>query len=101
MGRAVRAGVGVGLGSLAVPVGIGWLYAGVLLDTTIRTLYPERVLAADADTVTLAPGGLARQPGTWGLRWPTGFALEGLIVCEKGLRENRKRTSPLRKARTI
>jgi alpha-beta hydrolase superfamily lysophospholipase len=79
MGRAVRTGVGLGLGSLAVPVGIGWLYAGVLLDTTIRTLYPERVLAADADTVTLAPGGLARQPGTWGLRWPTGFALVGPV----------------------
>ena len=25
---------------------------------------------------------------------PTGFALEGLTVCEKGLRENRKETSP-------
>jgi dipeptidyl aminopeptidase/acylaminoacyl peptidase len=79
MGRVVRTGVGVGLGSLAVPVGIGWLYAGVLLDTTIRTLYPERVLDADADTVTLAPGGLAQQPGTWGLRWPTGFALVGPV----------------------
>jgi dienelactone hydrolase len=77
--RGIRAGVGVGLGSLAVPVGIGWLYAGVLLDTTIRPMYPERVLAADADTVTLAPGGLALQPGTWGLRWPTGLALVGPV----------------------
>ena len=73
MGRGVRTGVGIGLGSLAVPVGIGWFYARVLLDTTIRPMFPERVLAADAETVTLAPGGLALQPGTWGLQWPDGL----------------------------
>src|SRR5439155_17040873 len=32
--------------------------------------------------------------------WPTGFALEGLTVCEKGLRENRKEMSPPRESRT-
>ena len=36
-------------------------------------MFPERVLAADADAVTLAPGGLALQPGTWGLRWTAGM----------------------------
>ncbi len=81
MGRGVRAGVGIGLGSLAVPVGIGWFYARVLLDTTIRPMFPERVLDAAADTVTLAASGLALQPGTWGLRWPEGSALVGPVHC--------------------
>src|SRR5205085_8868956 len=31
---------------------------------------------------------------------PLGFALEGLTVCEKGLRENRKEMSPPRESRT-
>src|SRR6266481_983974 len=31
---------------------------------------------------------------------PTGFALEGLKICEKGLQENRKRTGPRRQRRT-
>jgi len=79
MGRGVRAGVGIGLGALAVPVGIGWFYSRVLLDTTIRPMFPERVLAADADAITLAAGGLALQPGTWGLRWPAGIALLGPV----------------------
>lgn len=79
MVSGVRAGVGIGLGSLAVPVGIGWFYARVLLDTTIPPMYPERVLAADAAAVTLAPGALALQPGTWGLQWPTGLALLGPV----------------------
>jgi uncharacterized protein len=84
MGRGVRTGVGIGLGSLAVPVGIGWFYARVLLDTTIRPMFPERVLAADAETVTLAPGGLALQPGTWGLQWPAGLALVGPVRSADG-----------------
>ena len=70
---------GSGSASLALPVGIGWFYARVLLDTTIRPMFPERVLAADADAVTLAPGALALQPGTWGLRWPAGIALVGPV----------------------
>jgi uncharacterized protein len=74
-----RAGVGIGATALAVPVGIGWFYARVLLDTTIRPLFPERVLAADADTVTLAADALALQPGTWGLRWRAGLALIGPV----------------------
>ena len=73
----VSAVVGIGATALAVPVGIGWFYARVLLDTTIRPIFPERVLAVDADTVTLSVGGLALQPGTWGLRWPAGLALIG------------------------
>jgi hypothetical protein len=31
---------------------------------------------------------------------PTGFALEGLKTCEKGLQENRKGTGPRRQSRT-
>ena len=70
----------VGLGSMAVPFGVGWFYARVLLDTTVRPLYPERVLDGDAGTVTLAAGRFARQPGTWGLRWPEGVALVGPVA---------------------
>jgi pimeloyl-ACP methyl ester carboxylesterase len=79
VGRGLRTGVGIGLGSLALPVGIGWFYARVLLDTTIRPLYPERVIAADAGSVTLAPLAWATQPGTWGLRWAGGCALVGPV----------------------
>lgn len=80
VGRAVRTGLGIGgIGLGALPVAVGWLYARVLLDTTIRPLYPERVLAADAGSVTLAPLAWALQPGTWGLRWATGFALVGPV----------------------
>ena len=48
----------------------------MLLDTTIRPLYPERVIAADAGSVTLAPLGVARASpapggcgGQAGSRW--------------------------------
>jgi uncharacterized protein len=79
VGRGLRTGVGIGVGSLALPVGIGWFYARVLLDTTIRPLYAERVIAADAGSVTLAPLAWATQPGTWGLRWAGGSALVGPV----------------------
>ena len=72
MGRGVRTGVGIGLGSLAVPVGIGWFYARVLLDTTIRPMFPERVLAATPTRSRWRRAGSRCQPGTWGLRWPAG-----------------------------
>jgi uncharacterized protein len=82
VGTAARTGIGIGgigLGSVALPLAVGWLYARVLLDTTIRPLYPERVIAADEGSVTLAPLAFARQPGTWGLRWATGFARLGPV----------------------
>src|SRR5689334_12668295 len=82
VGSAARTGIGIGgigLGSLALPVAVGWFYARVLLDTTIRPMYPERVVAADAESVTLAPFDSALQPGTWGLRWATGFARVGPV----------------------
>ena len=56
----------------------------MLLDTTIRPLYPERVIAADAESVTLAPLAWATQPGTWGLRWAGGFALVGPVRKRAG-----------------
>ena len=46
----------------------------------MRPLYPERVLAADAGTVTLAASRLAAQPGTWGLRWAGGLAVVGPVT---------------------
>ncbi|MCU1660734.1 MAG: dipeptidylaminopeptidase/acylaminoacyl-peptidase-like protein [Pseudonocardia sp.] len=64
----VGAGLGVGLGAGAA--GMGWFYSSLLLDTSERPLYPERVLAVDNGTVTLAASRLTAQPGTWGLRWP-------------------------------
>jgi len=54
MGRWLRAGIGIGAGSVAVPVGIGWFYANVLLDTAVRPVFPEIVRDSDAATVTLA-----------------------------------------------
>ncbi|HVH21942.1 MAG TPA: alpha/beta fold hydrolase, partial [Pseudonocardia sp.] len=57
--------------------GIGWYYSSLLLDPTLRPIYPERVLAADPRRVTLAANRLTAQPGIWGLRWPDGLAVIG------------------------
>jgi alpha-beta hydrolase superfamily lysophospholipase len=72
---AAGAGVGIGAGL----GGIGWFYSGVLLDTRRQMVYPERVQAVSGDTVTLADSRLARQPGTWGLRWDGGLARVGPV----------------------
>jgi alpha-beta hydrolase superfamily lysophospholipase len=63
-------GLGMGLGIGAGAAGVGWFYSSLLLDTSERPLYPERVLASDDATITLAASRLTSQPGTWGLRWP-------------------------------
>jgi alpha-beta hydrolase superfamily lysophospholipase len=93
MGRWLRAGIGIGAGSVAVPFGIGWFYANVLLDTSVRPLFPERVLDVDATTVALAPSRLAVQPGTWGLRWPEGIAVIGPVLEVDAARVVRSRLS--------
>jgi alpha-beta hydrolase superfamily lysophospholipase len=80
MGRWVRAGIGIGAGSVAVPLGLGWFYTKVLLDTSVRPLYPEVVRDSDAATVTLAAGRFALQPGTWGLRWTGNIAVIGPVI---------------------
>ncbi|MCO1658024.1 alpha/beta fold hydrolase [Pseudonocardia sp. S2-4] len=79
MGIGIGAGLGLGLGTGAV-AGIGWVYSSILLDPTVRPIYPERVLAADRDTVTLVANRLTRQPGIWGLRWADGLAAVGPVV---------------------
>ncbi len=78
MGAGAGIGLGVGIGAGAA--GIGWFYSSVLLDTSFRPVYPERVLAADGGTVTLAATRLTRQPGTWGIRWADGSARGALAV---------------------
>ncbi|WP_308257987.1 alpha/beta hydrolase family protein [Pseudonocardia lacus] len=79
LGWGIGAGLGVGLGTGAV-AGIGWLYSSILLDPTARPVYPERVLAADRESVTLVANRLTRQPGIWGLRWADGLAALGPVV---------------------
>lgn len=74
-----RVGAGIGLGMGMGTLGAGWFYSSVLLDTTQRPEYSERVLAADGTTVTLAANRLTAQPGTWGLRWPTGLTVVGAV----------------------
>ncbi len=91
--RRVGAGLGVGLGvglgaGAAGAAGIGWFYSSVLLDTSVRPVYPERVLAVADGTVTLAASRLTAQPGTWGLRWATDSA-GGLAVIGPVTAENR------------
>lgn len=86
---AAGAGVGIGVGLGAGIGGIGWFYSGVLLDTRRPQVFPERVLAADARTVTLAASRLAVQPGEWGLRWDGGLAHVGPVL-EAGRREVRR-----------
>jgi len=80
MAAGLGLGLGIGAGGAA---GIGWYYSSLLLDPTLRPVYPERVLAADADTVTLAASRLAAQPGIWGLRWPDGLAVIGPVASNR------------------
>jgi alpha-beta hydrolase superfamily lysophospholipase len=63
-------------------VGIGHHYATVLLDPARVVAFPERVLHAARDSVTLATSRLVRQPGVWGLRWAAGLAVLGPILQE-------------------
>ncbi|MDT7617447.1 MAG: uncharacterized protein QOF00_4894 [Pseudonocardiales bacterium] len=77
MARSVWWGTGIGVGLSAVSTGIGWFYSSVLLDPTQRPVFPERVLAVDGASVTLAPTRLAAQQGVWGLRWIDGLAVMG------------------------
>ena len=72
-------GLGVGAGLSAASAGVGWFYSSVLLDPTQRPVYPERVLAVDATSITLVATRLVVQPGTWGLRWPEGLAVMGPV----------------------
>ncbi|WP_245707405.1 alpha/beta hydrolase [Pseudonocardia oroxyli] len=80
---AAGVGAAAGLGMLgAGALGIGHHYATVLLDPARVVAFPERVLRADADSVTLATSRLVRQPGVWGLRWPEGLAVIGPILSD-------------------
>jgi alpha-beta hydrolase superfamily lysophospholipase len=67
-------GISVGI------VGLGWYYSSLLLDTRRSALFPERVVAADARTVTLARSRLVEQPGTWGVRWADRLAVVGPVT---------------------
>jgi alpha-beta hydrolase superfamily lysophospholipase len=87
--RRVGAGLGVGLGVGAGAAGIGWFYSSVLLDTSVRPVFPERVLAVADGKVTLAANRLTTQPGTWGLRW-AGDAGSALAVLGPVAREDRR-----------
>jgi pimeloyl-ACP methyl ester carboxylesterase len=92
LGTGVGLGLGVGVGaSAAGAAGIGWFYSSVLLDTSSRPVYPERVLAGDSRTVTLTSTRLTAQPGTWGLRWAVrGTGTEALAVIGPILAERRR-----------
>lgn len=88
--RRVGAGLGVGLGvGAGAAAGIGWFYSSLLLDTSIRPVFPERVLAVADGTVTLTASRLTAQPGTWGLRW-AGDGRGGLAVLGPVVRESRR-----------
>ena len=80
LGR-VGAGLGVGLG--AGSLGIGWYYSSLVLDTSRRPVFPERVLAADGDRIVLAQNRLTLQPGVWGLRWEHGLAVLGPVAATR------------------
>ncbi|WP_219415891.1 alpha/beta hydrolase family protein [Pseudonocardia nigra] len=75
-----RVGAGLGAGIGAGAIGLGWFYSSVLLDTSQRPVYPERVLGADDTTVMLATSRLTVQPGVWGLRWVDAAGAERLAV---------------------
>jgi uncharacterized protein len=83
--RSVGVAVGFGVVCGTVSTGIGWFYSSLLLDPTLRPVYPERVLDVDAAaaTVTLAANRLTAQPGTWGLRWSDGLAVIGPVLAHR------------------
>jgi alpha-beta hydrolase superfamily lysophospholipase len=85
VGAGIGAGLGIGIGAGAA--GVGWFYSSVLLDTSLRPVYPERVLDAGDGTVTLAATRLTAQPGTWGLRWAAdgadGLAVLGPVTAQR------------------
>jgi pimeloyl-ACP methyl ester carboxylesterase len=87
VGAGLGIGLGVGAGVGAGAAGIGWFYSSVLLDTSARPVFPERVLAVSDGAVTLAANRLTAQPGTWGLRWATD-AGSGLAVLGPVAEEN-------------
>jgi uncharacterized protein len=78
--RLIASGLGIGAGGAA---GLGWFYSSLLLRRTMRPIYPERVLAVDAESVTLAASRLTAQPGVWGLRWPDGLAVIGPPISSR------------------
>lgn len=78
-GVGIAAGVGIGVGAGGAAA-VGWYYSSLLLDPAVRPVFPERVLASDATTVTLATTRLTAQPGLWGLRWPAGLAAIGPVL---------------------
>ena len=92
--RRVGAGVGIGLGVGASvgagAAGLGWFYSSVLLDTSIRPVFPERVLAVSDGEVTLAASRLTAQPGIWGLRWATDRGADGLAVLGPPAAQDRR-----------
>jgi alpha-beta hydrolase superfamily lysophospholipase len=89
VGAGLGIGLGVGAGVGAGAAGIGWFYSSVLLDTSARPAFPERVLSATEGMVTLAASRLTAQPGTWGLRWASD-AGSGLAVLGSVAREDRR-----------
>lgn len=83
MGILGRVGAGLGVGLGAGSLGIGWYYSSLVLDTSRRPVFPERVLAADGDSVVLAQNRLTLQPGVWGLRWEHGLAVLGPVAATR------------------
>jgi uncharacterized protein len=71
----------VALAALGV-VGIGWYYAGEILDVVEDEppVYDTAVLEVTDDTVVLADTPAARRPGTWGLEFDGGYAQVGDVV---------------------
>jgi dienelactone hydrolase len=80
LSAGLEVGAGLGIAASGAAAGIGWYFSGLLTDPTVRPLYPERVLAADSETLTVAANRLMAQPGIWGLRWPDGLAVMGPVL---------------------
>ncbi|MGN6330286.1 MAG: alpha/beta hydrolase family protein [Motilibacteraceae bacterium] len=78
--RALAAAVAV-LAVLAVVAtgGIGWYYSSVLLTPDHAPIYDQRVLSADASSVTLAATHVTELPGTYAVDWPAGHAVLGPV----------------------
>lgn len=69
------------LGLVAV-AGVGWYYSGEILIVSPpeAPVYGTDVLAADEDEVSLRATDEAKQPGTWGLKFPHGYARVGDVL---------------------
>lgn len=80
----------------AILGGVGWYFSDQLLHVThAQKPYTLHVTAAGVNTVTLQRTRDTARPGTFGLGWPGGHAVVGVILKEDGSSVTRRLTGKM------